>query len=349
MTGCFFAPPRPLGGDASVVQPDATADAPIEGNLMFVSSTTVAMSSLDGLADADAFCNNLATGSPTGRFVAWFSTPSINAVSRLGTSTGWVRVDGRPFASSSAIGPVLYPPRLDELGHEVTDDAPVFTGTDSAGRDLPGSDCNGLDRGITTTAYGFYDAGNSDWTDYAQDRGCDSIGHLYCFETGKQMPIAIPVPTGPLVFVTSTVFPPGASIGALDHECAIEGAAISPTRTFIALVAGVNRAAKDRVTSTGPWYRPDGIVGFDVDWTQRSPIVVTTSMTYANDGYTGDVMTGADDVSTPGTAMTTCEDWTSTGPSDIMEVGNASRSNAEAFDGGTTPCTSSRRAYCIEN
>ena len=112
----------------------------LKPNLIFVSSST-SNGTLGGLAGADTTCNNLAAGKGLpGKYVAYLSAtnPVINAPSRVGTATGWVRVDGKPVMNTInqlAAGSLFAPVLLMEDGTSVTTTQFSFawTGTDKSG------------------------------------------------------------------------------------------------------------------------------------------------------------------------------------------------------------------------
>jgi hypothetical protein len=74
--------------------------------LIFMTSET-AENTLGSLAAYDAICNRLASAAGINSavgdgFVAAKSTSTVNLRDRLGSASGWVRFDGRPFAASAA-------------------------------------------------------------------------------------------------------------------------------------------------------------------------------------------------------------------------------------------------------
>ena len=98
-------------------------------NIAFVSDGTLVPGTIgSSLATADAFCASSAKAAFLGGTVwkAWLSTSAattnINAATHVGASTtGWIRIDGRPFATSMAnlqAGKIYYPLRLTELGND---------------------------------------------------------------------------------------------------------------------------------------------------------------------------------------------------------------------------------------
>jgi hypothetical protein len=111
-------------------------------NIIFVTST-MSDGNLGGLDGADRTCMERAdAASIRGNFVAYLSSTGaggpIHAPSRVGTATGWVRVDGRPVMESVTqmhLGTLMFPPQLTETGADVapTDFPYVWTGTSTAG------------------------------------------------------------------------------------------------------------------------------------------------------------------------------------------------------------------------
>jgi hypothetical protein len=119
-----------------------TATYTLKPNILFVTSTAQT-GSLGGLAGADAICKNLATAANLpGSYVAYLSSISantpINAPSRVGAASGWVRVDGKPVMNKITEftgGALFNAPSLMENGIDVTQTQfPfVWTGTSQTG------------------------------------------------------------------------------------------------------------------------------------------------------------------------------------------------------------------------
>src|SRR6202023_4310935 len=87
-----------------------------------------------------AKCAGLATsaGLPTGTYKAWLSTSTVNAIDRLGSARGFVRVDKAPIAdeiSDLTSGKILNPIDLDETGHDqrFPGNSDVWTGSTNDG------------------------------------------------------------------------------------------------------------------------------------------------------------------------------------------------------------------------
>ncbi|MBA3820439.1 MAG: hypothetical protein H0X17_16225 [Deltaproteobacteria bacterium] len=162
-------------------------------NLMFVSSG-LSNGSLGGLAGADAKCQQLAgAANLAGTYRAYLSSISgntpINAPSRMGSASGWVRVDGAPLMnaiSQFAAGTLANAPALMENGVNVsqTQFAHAWTGTNengtfdsacsAAAAFVPwGGPTGGAMIGIANTISPKTVAGGIN--------ACDTLARLYCF------------------------------------------------------------------------------------------------------------------------------------------------------------------------
>jgi len=68
-------------------------------NIAFVTSAKYVGGQFGGLDAADKECARLALAARLpGTYKAWLSTSTEDAIDRLGSARGWVRVDGKPFA-----------------------------------------------------------------------------------------------------------------------------------------------------------------------------------------------------------------------------------------------------------
>ena len=256
-------------------------------NLAFVSSTT-SDGMLGGLEGADALCEQLATtaGLPPGPYVAWLSreNPASNAADRLGTGSGWVRVDGKPFALSKIdllAGRILYPLRLDEHGDDVQASNPrvvaAFTGTNSDGSAAE-FDCQGWTAGfcgndcLRPAILGSPGGGTDRWT--RNPNGLNSCGvtaHIYCLGTGlATRPPAPPPPAPPasVIWISSTVFRPGqgATATELCQEDALNSGLLGDSRAIFAGLGAGPIFWLGLVPGTilpMHFVRPDGVVPVD--------------------------------------------------------------------------------------
>lgn len=318
---CACSPDVDLCGDG--VDQDCDGIADDDCNIIFATSTTVRFGTLgaagaDPLAVADNLCNDVATaaGLP-GTFVAYLSTSSVTAVSRLGSARGFVRTDGRPVADTAAdvaAGRLRYPVALTETG----DPAAPHVGT-GAGHMGGTSTWNCMDYTTVTSAnvsYGSVMGGGPTWHTSGAI-SCNTLLPLYCVSTEHSTPLApLPRPEGArLAFVSSTSLPVGGGVPAADDLCASNAASAGLAGTFVALLATSGASATSRLVDDGaPVVRPDGVVvassmaAFAAhDW--LAPINVTA----AADAWLGNwaVWLGAHDLTSAGTPDSTCNDYMS--------------------------------------
>jgi len=299
-----------VGGDATV------GVVFLGANYVFTTSTLHAPVGLTPI-DADAACAARATaaGLP-GTYVAWLSTTTMSAVSRIATARGWVRTDGRPFADSPAsltsASAVLYPAALDELGAPV-DRSEVLTGTGPSGALMAGYNCRDWSSGTGPVQFGDATAGPTSWTSLG-NTPCSTVAnfHLYCFGTDSARPIAVTPAGGRIAFLSGPVAP-GGGVAAFDAACAAEAAAVGLRGTFRALVATNTASAASRFDLSGPpWVRPDGVAVVTaaadlVTTALLAPIAVRADGTYS---LAPPVWTGAISPNVTGIAKTNCSDWT---------------------------------------
>ena len=173
------------GGCTVTLTADATVDAgfKLNPNIMFVTSTT-SNGSLGGLAGADTACKDraAAAGLP-GNYVAYLSTSTITAPSRVGAASGWVRTDRRVVMNSITqmhLGTLVNPPQLAEDMSDVSATFPfAWTGTSVAGTFL--SSCGSTPWGGPQggTNVGRIDQTNSTVVN-SMTTTCDVPHRLYC-------------------------------------------------------------------------------------------------------------------------------------------------------------------------
>ena len=332
-------------------------------NVAFVTSS-VHTGNLGGLAGADAICQARASAvGLTGTYRAWLSTTTVNAIDRLGTASGWVRPDGRPFVNSRAdlvAGRIFYPLILNERNASEAGDT-VWTATQANGLGNPNSCANWTsttDAGQPTI--GFDDQGTTGWT---QNGGaaCTSSNHLYCFGVDFAATVAPPTPTAVRrAFVSAGNFLPNAGLAAADALCNSEASAAGLPGTYRALLATDNATAASRFSTAGnPWARVDNVVlaptgaGFLAPGTAThwaAPLNVTAAGGYT----TSRIWAGAPSLSTVG-AGTDCLNWTSAAPTPFAAVGiSQSSAIATAFAnyttaGAITACTNTQhKVMCLQ-
>jgi hypothetical protein len=249
------------GGEGGSNQPN-----PEPPNVVFVTSKTYVPAELGGLAGADNACSVLAVAAGlAGKFVAWLSTSSVDARSRLAGANGWYNTRQRPFADRAAelfgADQVYFPIDYDEHGDKVY--GLVATGTAPSGALAP-ANCNDWSTSDSnaTLAAGDANSGSVLWTNVADDAPCSAQYHLYCFQVDRDVEL-YPTPSqGRTVFVSSKPFELGPDgRAAADALCAEDAAAASLDGNFVALLPTSSESALERVLEpTRPWVRPDGMV-----------------------------------------------------------------------------------------
>lgn len=151
----------------------------------------------DGVAGADALCQSAATQAGLdGTWIAWVSSSTVDAITRLSGDGRWTLVDGTTevFAARSEIqlGPKH---AIDRTEADVAllpspDPVEVWTNTGSLGRnsdDVQNDACDDWTGQVGTAAVGvLFDPQSGgpgqNWTDTKQPRGCGGEYHLYCLE-----------------------------------------------------------------------------------------------------------------------------------------------------------------------
>jgi hypothetical protein len=334
-------------------------------NVMFTTST-IYTPNLGGLSGADAKCNQLAAAAGlTGNYVAWLSTTSVSAVSRLNGASGWVRRDGRPvFNSVDDLykNRVFYPPRLDESGNDVVASPWVMTNTKSDGTGFVQSgysSCSDFNSNIdngTSLLFGIASFADATLT-MNYGAGCSSQGRIYCLGVDRQAQVAVVPTQGRHAFMTLGFWIPGGGISSADALCQSEASAAGLSGTYLALLpqmaSGYQYSAASRFSTSGQtWVRADGIA-----ITQTAAAFFTTSVfdvppnLSANGAYRFGpeyAWTGA--LTPTSTVVTDCANWTSSSSSDSALVGSAGDTNTKNFfNAGPSSCdTTSNRLTCLQ-
>jgi hypothetical protein len=327
---------------------------------------------------------------PAGDFRAWLSDGADDAYCRVLGLHGkkavrcgraalpdggpWTRTDGTPFAAalSRMLAPtyaVYAAPTVDERGSAVGFDR-ILTGTEATGEASSGSayrcddwtSTTGNARGGWTTATGAFWT-SAGWLGTASAQACANPGRLLCLEIGAGAAIAPPSPAGKLAFVTSArgagnlgAWPDAGGKSGLtgaDAICASRAQAggLANAARFKAWLSDGSTGAEDRITSDGPWVRPDGvrIAASRADLaagTLLAPLDVTEASAYvpgnALDGsaWTGTAVGGK-------SSGATCEGWTS--PSG-GSIGTASLVDDVRWSASVdASCSSAFALYCLED
>jgi hypothetical protein len=299
-----------------------------------------------GLAAGDAICQARAVAAGlTGTFVAWLSDDNNDAYCRVHNLTGkkasncgqgslpasagpWVRTDDFPFGPRidqilSPNGVVYTPLRFDEFGDPVSDVIPgYFTATFIDGTfDIATTCSNWTSNGTELAIYGDLNGTTGTWTSAGDDQ-CQSNFHLLCFQTDAGGSLPSFASSGKKVFVTSLTgngnlgsWPDsggntGLAAGDAICQARASAAGLANTANFKAWLSGSATDAIDRLTSDGPWVRPDGVKVADnkADLTDGS---LFTAISQDETGIYWDnraVWTGTFDTGIK--TSDTCNDWT---------------------------------------
>lgn len=245
----------PLGGDIL-----GDGQVPEGTNIAFVTSTGYAGDMIGGLAGADAICAQHATaGGLPGRYVAWLSDATTTAASRIGTASGWVRLDGRIVATSRAAllnASLLHPIWLDEVGglHSAFI---VTTGSDVGGVYDTIGDCNGY-----STTNGLVASGVTSATGRAFTRNlfgdCATPQRLYCLGVDFARDLTPTPVVGRYAFLSIRPCDAGTGRASCDAVCQTDASGLPGT--YLSALALTTESVASRFDATGlPWVRVDGI------------------------------------------------------------------------------------------
>ncbi len=313
-------------------------------NIVFITDGTLVVGAIgSSLASADAFCASSAKSAFIGGTVwrAWLATTNINAATHVGSSTtGWIRVDGRPFATSMAnllAGQIYYPPRLTELGNDTSNS--VATGAQADGSAFAGGTCADWTSLTGAVFAGYSRATTQGWTALTQIGPGDTCGNfptsIYCFEADTGM-AAVSPPVAPAngrhAFVSTTLWTPGGGVAAADAVCQADATAAAlaiPTNYRALLTTAVPATDSTRIDLTGqPWYRLDGaqlvVTAADLADPDASKMLTALNFTSSRQ-YRAEQATWTGTLVSPSSTDMTlnCANWTTNSTSAMGEVGGA--------------------------
>lgn len=328
---------------------------PTDFNYAFVTSEAYVPGELGGPLGADEKCQALAdAASLGGNYVAWLSTSTTDAKSRIAGARQWLRTDLRPFADSVddiINGRLLYPLRLDESGNDLPD-VRVVTATRPDGTKLNDNnngtclDWTSSDPQIFTSG-GYSDAGDELWTS-GFDLDCAEARHLYCLGIDNDEPLQFDGEEGRAAFLSTDPFVANLGIDAADALCQQEATQAGLAGQFAALLATDALAASERFDLDGlPWVRTDGVAivesAADLETGLLAPITMDAEQFPLGVSW---VWTGAMDVSSASMTLS-CASWTSA----VGEgrTGLSGRSNDAWFSNSMRPCADDMAyLYCLE-
>jgi hypothetical protein len=321
----------------------------IDANLGFVSSVTLP-ANLGGVAPYDALCNSYASdaginNASGNQYVAWMSTASSSATSRLTGTGGIRRMDGAPFALSKGdllAGSVRNPIALDEHGNLIPAvSASVWTGTNINGTsntfDCSGWTTNanvGLNRGLVF-------GGPDYWTDGFGGHTCDNTNtRILCFgrTSNTLLSTGLPPSGSKRIGLVGPVARP-TSIANADSTCA---AAFANSR---AVLAGVGTQARDVLTDTTTYVRFDGtVVGTGAEIknaaiSMRSGVwqLIAGAGSFVRASTTMYMWTGS---GAAGTTATTCSNWGSSSGTAVLGFLQVTSPNVWNHGGFQSVCSS---------
>jgi hypothetical protein len=317
-------------------------------NYMFTTST-VQNAALGGLKGADDLCAaRAAAGKLSGTYVAWLSTASASAVSRLKGASGWIRPgDSMPVLNNIediAKDKFFYPPRMDELGRDLGEGPEVMTATNVDGTPSIGpaeTTCGDFTSGVAVPnlyVLGGLASANSSMFTSLFGLPCDQVVRLYCFGIDRQAQVVASGPMARFAFMTKADWTPGGGIGTADALCQQEASAAGLAGTYRALLAPSGSTIASRfVTSGYTWARVDGtpLATSAELFFQGTTFGVPPNLSADGSVYYGneDLWTGAVTPSTVGTAASTCGDWLSNAANLSGQGGIAGDSSVHEFFG----------------
>ncbi len=341
-SGCVEIDPsygQIIGGDAGSTGPMMTGDGSttagssdgsdgsgpgpqVDRNVAFVTAAQFP-APLGGFDAADEHCRQAAAiAGLEGTFVAWLGDANTSAASRLGNASGWVRTDGRVWATDRDAllnGRTTYPLQMTETGTLVGGSGFgfVFTGAQGIGGEGAPDDCGGWQDTNPESfgLFGYSDAVGGWWTSGAL-RPCNAAGHLYCLGIDVDAPVSVAPPAADarLVFETTATLASDAGRMAADDLCASDAAAAGLGGTFLALMAEPGEALFDRhAVGGGDWVRADGGLVFPADgnpgsWTSvPSPPVLDATGGLASSAA---FWSGVGSTTAVATDESTCTGWT---------------------------------------
>jgi hypothetical protein len=322
------------------------------------------------LSGADAICNVTASSVPGlsgATYVAWLSSDTTTALSRLSAARGWVRVDGRPFADSLTApdypNQIFHPIALDEgggfgPGYGID----VMTGTDAPGNAI--QNCNNWqsNTGAFTGYAGSRYAGPVNWTrGYNHPCNYGPGFRLYCLGVSQSVKVTLPPVTAQqkIAFVSRGSFSPSPTggIGAADARCNADATlhGLQGAGRYKALLSTTTSSIAARFTKTGaPIVRVDGalVSATDNDFFVASPQLLAPIAVQPGNVYVNfQVWSGTGDFTMANADGTlNCTNWTNNMPGSGGVAGYSTYINQSFHNSGTPGCNSgSAYLYCVQD
>ncbi len=345
--------------------PDAGPTCPLGAiceanvNYAFVTSTKRPASEYGGLAGADTICNDLAqaAGLP-GQYAAWLSSRTQDARDRLGSASGWIRTDGRPFSLSRGdllSGQIIHPLNLDENGAIRTVNIATNTKEDGTRRDGVSNStgaCEDWTGDSDVHEYGRSSETNRRWTQF-DEGSCADDANLYCLGITYSNDIQLPEANGARrAWLSSGTLSGNVGIDVMDDLCSSEGKSLG-VDSAVAFVATSTESAVDRLDLSGPtWVRSDNAIL----WLESMDIKTKSPMAAINISNQGELLRGPSDSSfftwtgaqTPSTLAApeeNCQDWSLASGGG---VGSYPATLLKYFLFTSRNCLAQHNIYCFE-
>ena len=325
-------------------------------NLVFVTSGTYVPSPTSTIAWADGVCQTAAQNAGlTGNFIGWIGAGAATWSSRIGSASGWLRLDGKPFAASKVdlvAGHSLYPNVIDEHGVAVSPTTLVNSG-------LSGYDCNGWTQ--TGTGYanpGYAGGGWSMGATYAVGEYgsaptlCGTPHAMHCVQVDYSVNVTYPHASGRFSFIARQAQSGSPGVAGLDAACNMRAASAGLPGAYRAVVASTTASAASRFSTAGmPWVRTDGIplaaAASDV-FAPGGPNLLTTIDVDENGAVAALLLAiGAYDLQTAATAANNCTNYMDSGNQGAMANGYPSEPNSKMVV-GSSGCGSSLAVWCLQ-
>ncbi len=334
---------------------DGTIDGPppIAANLMFVTSVPQVIPTT-GLAGLDAVCATAATAATLpGKYIAYASTSTVDAVDRIRVARGWNRVDGAPFADTAdqvAAGALFTPPRIDEYGQRVPNFTATMTGTTDGRFDRSCSDYTSISSAVDGTTG---DAWMTFHFSSMTPNNCSATYSVFCFGIDRVAQVR-PMP-GPVrhAFVSSQ-WTPGSGLAGADAHCQTDAASVALPGNYRALLATSTATAASRFDLTGvPWARvDDSLIAATPDALMQLQLETQfdRDVTGAHVGvfFSGSNWTGANTPTQFATLNESCNNWMDSTISFFGVTGATAWLDGGFFSANASSCNSLQTLYCLE-
>lgn len=336
-----------------------------------------------GLLAADQVCNALASGKGfPGTYIAWISDSSNDAYCRIHGHSGlitnncgqsglpsgagpWMKVDGDPFIGK-LLGPQeyasYYPQTSDENGALIDVlRTYYYFGTDSLYQNSSNYNCSDwTSMASDQTGFGMPMHESFSFLDPALPMACHVQARLLCLQLGKGPE------SGRFDFTTRKVFTTsdtgngnlslragasGTGLAAGDSICKARAltAGLPNADRFIAWLSTSNTNAIDRLSSSGPWARLDGVV-VAINKADLVDGMLNASISFNEFGIYNSTRSFTGTLADGTASANNCLDWTSYDSFDTGDVGRTAYTSSWTSDPSSDRCSDTNKSLiCIED